>query len=179
MRGSHDLSKVGQPCFPTAVGYPEVRHHRASGAGLDEDVVWLDIAVHDSASMGVCESPRDFAQDARSVGWREWSLRAKLIAECFAFDVAHDEKNEAIGCANAVNRDDVRMRQSGRGPRLVNEPLARGCEAGEVRWQHLDGDIAIELNIAGEINDSHSSAADLSLEEIFSGERGLELQEFG
>ena len=40
------------------------------------------------------------------------------------------------------------------------------------------GDVTIQLHVAGEVNDPHSPAADLTLEGILSGEGRLEFEEF-
>src|SRR5690349_21375664 len=122
MRCSHEFSEIGRTaCLPTAVGNPEVRHHCSPGAGLEQDVVRFDVAVYDAASVRVGECPCNFAQHTRSVGWWEWSLTAESLAECLAFDVAHDEEDEAVCFTNAMDRDDVRMRESGCGARFLNE----------------------------------------------------------
>ena len=57
------------------------------------------------------------------------------------------------------------------------DALARGGIAGEVRGEDLDGDIAIELDVAREVNDAHAAAAELALERVLAGEGGLEFEE--
>src|SRR5258708_39862361 len=69
----HDLPDVGITRLPTAMGNAEVGHHRATGAGFEQDVVRLDVAMHDAAPVRVGECPCDFAQYARSVGRWKWS----------------------------------------------------------------------------------------------------------
>jgi hypothetical protein len=134
--------------------------------------------MHYAASVRVGECPCYFAHYARSFGWREWPLRAESLSECFAFDVAHDEEDEAIHFTYAMDRDDVRMREPGRGPRLLHETFARGGETREMHWQDFDGDVAIELNVAREVNDSHSAASNLALQGILSRKCGLQVEEF-
>ena len=51
--------------------------------------------------------------------------------------------------------------------------------AREVRREHLDGDVAVELHVAREIDDPHPAAAELALERVLAGERRLELEEIG
>jgi hypothetical protein len=77
-----------------------------------------------------------------------------------------------------MDRDNVRVRESGGSARFLHESFARSGEACEVHREHFDGDITIQLHVAREVDDSHSPAADLTLEGIFSGEGGLELEEF-
>ena len=49
------------------------------------------------------------------------------------------------------------------------------------RWvgQDLDGDVAIELHVAREVDDAHAAAAELALERVLTGEGGLEVEELG
>ncbi len=72
----------------------------------------------------------------------------------------------------------MRVRESGGRACLAHEPFARfGC-AREVRREHLDGDVAVQLHVAGEVDDSHSTAAKLALEGVLAGEGRLKLEEF-
>jgi hypothetical protein len=146
------------------MGNAEVRHHRPAGACFEQDVVRLDVTMYDAATVRVGECPRDFAQYARGIGWRERSLRSEPLSKCLAFDVAHHEEHESVCFADAMDRNDVRVRQSRGGARFLNEALARSCEPREVRRENLYCDIAIELYFAGEIYDSHSTAADFALQ---------------
>src|SRR5512144_1949322 len=127
--------------------------------------------MDDAAAMRVRERPRDLAQDARGVRWREWTARPESLAERLTLDVAHHEEDEAVGLADAMDRHDVRMRESRGRARLAEEPLARLRAAREVRRQHLDGDVAVELHVAREVDDSHPAAAELALQRVFAGER--------
>ena len=126
MRGPHDLARVGVGAgVVAAVRDAEVGDERAAGARLEQDVVRLHVAMDDAASVRVRERPRDLAQHARRVGRRERPARAEPLAERLALDVAHDEEDEAAGLADAMDRDDVRMREAGGRARLAHESLAR------------------------------------------------------
>jgi len=50
---------------------------------------------------------------------------------------------------------------------------------GEMTRQDLDGDVAVELHIAREIDDPHPSTTELALERVLTGEGGLEVEELG
>jgi hypothetical protein len=160
------------------VGDAEVGDQRAAGAGLQQDVVRLDVAVDDAAAVRVGERPGDLAQHARGVGRRKGTARAEPLAERLAGDVAHDEEDEAARRADAMDGDDVRVREPGGGARLAHEAVARGGGAGEGRREHLEGDVAVELHVAREVDDAHPAAAELALEGVLAGERRLELEEF-
>ena len=115
VRGPHDLARIGCGAgIITAVRDAEVGHHRAARARFEQDVVWLDVAVHDAAPMRVSERPRHFAQHARRVGRGKGAARAESLAERLALHVAHDEEDEAACLADPMDRNDVRMREAGR-----------------------------------------------------------------
>jgi hypothetical protein len=78
-----------------------------------------------------------------------------------------------------MDRHDVRVREPGCGTRLSQEPLARCFIVREVGRQHLDGDVAIELHIAREVDHAHSATAELALKRIFPSQRGLQGEELG
>ena len=170
---------VAVPGSLAAVRDAEVGHQRAAGARLEQDVVRLHVAVHDAASVRVGERPRHLAQHARRVGRRERAARAESLAERLALHVAHDEEDEAARLADAMDRDDVRVREAGRRARLAQESLARLGGAREVRRQDLDGDVAIELHVAREVDDAHAAAAELALERVLAGQGGLQVEELG
>jgi hypothetical protein len=78
-----------------------------------------------------------------------------------------------------MDRHDVRVRKSGGGARFAQESLTRLGGVGEVGWQDLDGDVAVELHIAGEVDDPHAPAPQLPLERVLAGEGFLQLQKLG
>ena len=60
---------------------------------------------------------------------------------------------------------------SGRAP-FAQEALADDRVGREVGGQRLDRDAAVELRVAGEVDDAHAAASDLAFELVLSGERG-------
>ncbi len=63
-RGTH-RDALGGRRRARAAGDPEVGHDGAPRVALDEDVVGLDVAVHDAARVRMAERPRDLLDDAR------------------------------------------------------------------------------------------------------------------
>ena len=68
------------------------------------------------------------------------------------------------------------MLQLRRGPDLAQEPLAAERRA-EVGMQHLDGDVAIVLEVVREIDGGHAAGAELALDAVAVGEGGRESRE--
>src|SRR4051794_28065728 len=77
-----------------------------------------------------------------------------------------------------MDGNDVWVRESGGGARLLHESFACSRQARKMSRQDFDRDIAIELNVTREVDDAHTTAANLTLKRIFSGECGLEIEEF-
>ena len=180
VRGAHDLPRIGHGArVLPAVRDAEVGHQCAARARLEQDVVRLHVAVHDAAPVRVGERPRHLAQDARRLGRREGTARANPLAQRLALDVAHDEEDEAAGLADAMDGDDVRVREAGRHAGLADEPLARRRGTGEVGREDLDGDVAIELHVAREVDDPHAATAELALDRVLTGQGGLQVEELG
>src|SRR4029453_357104 len=75
--------------------------------------------------------------------------------------------------ARVIERHDVRMPQVRRGFDLQQEPLRTECRH-HLRVEHLDGDLAFVLEVAGEIHRGHSALAKFALNAIAVGEaRGI------
>jgi hypothetical protein len=179
VRRSHDLAGIGVRIVGVDVRDTEIGHERAPRAFLDEDVVGLHVAMHHAATVRVRECPRHFTHETHGLRRRQRPPRAKALAERLAGHVAHHEVDETARLADTMNGHDIGMRQTGSGAGLANEPFARAWRDGQVRGQHLDGDESVELDVAREIHDAHTAAADLAFERVLAGEGGLEVEEFG
>jgi len=180
VRGPHDLPRVRHDTqVSTAAGDAEVRHQRAPGTRFEQDVVGLHVAVDYPASMRIGQRPGDFAHHASRVGGRKGAARTDSLAQRLALHVTHHEEDEAGGLADAMDGDDVRVRETGCQACLSHEPLARLRIESQVSGQDLYGDVAIELNVAGEVHHSHASASELALERILAGQGGLQVEELG
>src|SRR5204862_4478981 len=74
----------------------EIGHQRAAAVGVEQHVLWLDVAVHDAALVRVREGARDFAEDARRLLDGEPSLALEPIARTAAVDRLHHEVDEIV-----------------------------------------------------------------------------------
>src|SRR6185436_7221616 len=78
-----------------------------------------------------------------------------------------------------MDRDDMRVREAGRGAGLTEEALAGFRLPGELGRQHLDGDVAIQLHFPREGDHPHAAPAELALERVLTRAGGLESAKLG
>jgi hypothetical protein len=71
------------------------------------------------------------------------------------------------------------MRESGGHACLAQETLTRRGSLSEVCRQDFDRDVAVELDIAREVNDPHATTAELVLKRVLTGHGGLQVKELG
>ena len=136
---------------------------------MQQDVLGLDIAVDDALAMGVIERARDLRRDAHRVGDRQLLLPRDPLPQRLAVHERHDVEEQAIGVAGVMQRQDVRMLQVGGGLDLLEEPVG-AHQGGEVRVQHLDRDLAIVLEVVGQIDRGHPAGTQLALDAVAAGE---------
>src|SRR5262249_37994781 len=125
------------------------------------------------------ERPRHFSHHASRFGRRQRTTRANALAERLAFDVAHHEEDETVRFADAVDRNDMRVREAGGHSRFTNEALACMRLHGGMGGKNLEGDVAVELDVAREIDDAHAATAELALKRVLTGQGRLEVEKFG
>ena len=80
--------------------------------------------------------------------------------EGLAVDELHDQVGHRGVVADGVDGDDVVVADGGGGAGLADEAPTGGAGGGQRCRQHLDGDDAQELGVAGTQNDAHAAAAD-------------------
>ena len=141
----------------------EVRHHRASGLVVDDDVVWLDVAVNDVAVVRVSEGFGDFAQNTANFDGRHRPVLLQALAEVVALDVRHHEVDEVVFFFDGVDRYDVLVIELRRGLCFAQETLTNISAEAQLRRQNLDRDLALESAISRAIHDSHTATTDFAL----------------
>jgi len=87
-------------------------------------------------------------------------------SERFTGDVLHHDEVDALVGTDVVNRDDSGMVQGAGGLGLLDEPLPPKRIGHPVLRQDLDGDVAIELCVAGQVDNAHAAFAQLRLDPV-------------
>ena len=145
----------------------EVHDHRASV--VQQQILRLDVAMDDAVAMRVVERIGDLAGDAHGFVDAELRLARELLADGLALDEGHDVVQEPVSLARVEEREDVRVAQGGGGLDLDDE--AFGAEdGGEFGFEDLDRDLAIVLQVLGEIDGRHAALAELAEDAVAVGE---------
>ena len=135
-------------------------------ADVHEHVGRLDVAVDQARGVRCVERGGDRGDDRGDPGGRQRALAAQQAAGVAAGHVAHGDEQHAGRLAGLEHRDDVRVVDGGRGPRLADEPLPEGLVLGQARAQHLQGDRAAEPLVVGAEDDGHAAGPDALLQPV-------------
>jgi hypothetical protein len=158
----------------------EISHQRM--AALEQDVLGLDVAMDDTLVVRVLEGVGNLTGDQDGVGDGKLLHALEAGAQRLARDEGHDVEEVGawhasplvIPCGAGVQqRQDVRMLQARRGADLGEEAF-RAERGAEFRMQHLDRDVTIVLEVAGEVHGGHAADAELADEGVAVGQCGGE-----
>ena len=125
----------------------------------DDDVVAFQIAMDDAPLVRMRERIRQLPSVVHDM-LRRHRAGVQHRAERPSFDQLHGDIGLPLGFADFVHRADVRMIERGGGARFTHQPGACGGIV-KVRGQEaFDGDVSIELLVAGPIHLAHSTSAE-------------------
>ena len=122
---------------------------------VDQDILGLDVPVHDVFVVRELQRLADLRNDAQSLLRRELSA-ADHFPQVRAVNVLHDEVVQLSLLAEIIDADDVLVVQLRQGPRLARKPLGKGRIAPHLRRQNLDRDKTPKLPLAGLVDRSHA-----------------------
>ena len=152
-------------------GKPEVEHFH-DALGRDLDVGRLEIAVNDAFLVGGLKRLRDLPRDRQrlSGGHRPAShaIGQRLSFYQLQHQRAHSRRSgtwRRVAFFEAVDRADVGMIQRASIRASRSKRVSRSGSAGKTP-EHLDGDVAPELRIAGTIHLAHPPGADHPLDAV-------------
>jgi hypothetical protein len=170
LRGADDRALLGHLARARA-GDAEVGD-LDDALGVDDDVVRLDVAVHDAVAVRVAERGEDLprVRDRHRDGTEPPGPDELLQRP--AFDVLHDDEVRAVRRAAVEDGDDVRMRETGGMRRLAPEALDELLVVRVAVVQDLDGDPAPQLLVLREVDVGHAAAPELARDAVAGGEEG-------
>ena len=108
--------------------------------------------------MGVGQGVADFADDVEGFVNRQLAVSCEPIAKRFSFDVRHDVEQQPRSLTAVEQGQDVRVLERRGGLDLDPKPV--GADDGrQLRPQYLERDLAVVLEVAGEVDGGHPALA--------------------
>src|SRR5262249_17448539 len=139
----------------------QVRH----AVGVEQDVPRLDVPVDQPPAVHVLQRLGQGDQQGRRLVEARAAARDPL-GQVVPGDVLGEEvKRDVGGAADVVDGDDVGVVEGGvqAGLRVVGLQRGRGEPVGE---RQLDGDEAVEVVVAGQVDDAEAPLAQLPLDGV-------------
>ena len=90
---------------------------------LEQDVLRLQVAVHNVPAVQVLQGLQQLAHDAARIGLTARAVVDEIVEELAAVDQLHDEAELALGLKHVPVLDDVRMREGLEDARLGQDLL--------------------------------------------------------
>ena len=136
--------------------------------GRDHHILRLEIAMHDPGGVRLAHAVSELRGNLQNLSHRQRCLLQKR-AQGVPLDVLHhDVRRSARHGADLVDRDDVGMVQGRGGPCLLPEAREALGTVGKSLREELDGDIAVQVAVAGAVHFAHTPDAE-QLEDLGTG----------
>ena len=126
----------------------------------EEEVVGLEVAMHDAAGVRGGESRRHLRGDLEGLARRQ-RPGDQALAQGLALEELHRGEGDFAVLAEIEDRQDVRMRQRRDCLGLALETGQRVGVGGEMRRQDLDRHLAVELGVGGAKDLAHAALSEL------------------
>ena len=143
-----------------------------------QQVLRLDVAVHDALAVGGVEAFRDLQGERLHVFYGE-AFSTQSLLERHSLDQLHRDERLVPGIADVVDHGDVWVIQRRCRPGLVDESLFGGWREGQVGREELEGHQSFESDIAGLVDDSHAALSELVEDQVMGDGRANHAGAFG
>ena len=163
------LGRAGRPVEP--LHDAEVHEQRAAGRGLDEDVVGLDVPMHEPVLVGVLQSLEDRLRDRERAVDRQRTFRTEQRRQRAPLAEGHDVKDEPRGLTDEMDRQRVGMAEAGDRPRLLLEAAEGGRAPGDVVPQHLHRQPSLQVLVADLVHLGETAASEQAHHAVLAPER--------
>ena len=140
------------------LGQTEIEH-LDEPVGADLDVGRFQVAVDDAAVVRRFERLGDLAGDVERLVERQ-GAHIDPQGQRRPIDQLHDQRRRVGGILQPDDVGDVRVIQRGQDPRFATESGETFAVPGDIGAQHLDGDIALQLAVAGAVDLAHAAGAE-------------------
>ena len=126
----------------------------------DEDVLRLDVAVHQAVAAGMLERGRDLQRDACGHVGTEHVARGKDLAQVLTVHELHRHVRLSVLVAEVEHLDDVGMHEPRGRERLSAEAGDELRVLRQVLGEHLHGDLPLQPPVAREADGRHAADAE-------------------
>ena len=133
---------------------PEICHDRLTV--LEQDVARFDISVDDSVLVRVLERTGNLRGKSHRLINRKLFLPVDAVTERLTLHIRHDVEKESLGFTGVEERKDVRMLEIG-GDLDLSKKAFGSDDSRQFRLQDLESDIAVVLQVLGEIYRRHTT----------------------
>ena len=114
--------------------------------------------MHDAAAMRLVQGLHDLVRAVQQLARREAAVAGHAVQRA-ALDELHDDEAAALVFAHFVDLADEGVIERGGGQRLAAQPLAGLRLVLHALRQHLDGDLALEDRVVGQVHLAHAALA--------------------
>ena len=137
---------------------------------LQQDVLRLDVAMHDTQAVRIAERVGHFTGDPQRLVDRELRVTRQAISQCFTRDKRHHVEQQSLHFTAVQQRENMRVLQSRRGFDFGDE--TPGAKRGtEIFVQHLDRHLAFVSQIERLEHGGHAASTGFAIDAISVGER--------
>ena len=133
-------------------------------AGADQDVRRLDVAVDEPEPVSRVERVADLGEQVERALVADAIARVDELPKVVAFDVLHRQEEDVALLAGGIDRDDVRVLQARGQLGLEEEPTPKTLVPGQLRPDHLDGDLALQVLVLREVDGAHRAPPEQALD---------------
>ena len=161
-RGSERDSGLGHPDVVRRASDPEVPQQSLAVGHREQDVLRLDVPVHDAVRVGDVQRFGDLTAQSQQFGARERAtpLTEVLGQRAGGRDEVHHDAQQAALVEHVVDRHDVRVAELGRGPRLAQESLPLHLVGADRAVEDLERTVQIEVVVVHAVDAPETSDAE-------------------
>ncbi len=127
---------------------------------------WLDRGREPSRQQALRDARRRSRQRRDLPGPAKTLQVVQDAVESLTLDKLHGVKRDAVALADAEDRNDVGVVQTGPGPCLATKPLAEGRVEQRGGRQHLEGNVPAQGHLLGLVDHPHAAAAQFANQEV-------------
>ncbi len=111
---------------------------------------------------GIGQGGDDFAGNVDDFVHRQRAIFLQQFLQGGAIDELHGKVVQSLVGVDCIGLDDVRVVDAGGGPGFIDETLDEGDVLSESRQEDFERDVAIQADLASQINCAHAANADFA-----------------